>query len=108
MPELDDAFRARWSFLAGKRVEFDGALREVDPDAEYVFYELSPGRVLLVAKDALAKVLAEVAPEEVRLRNVPLPGGLVGVATLAHPLKVLGYALGEELVAARGLDEGGA
>ncbi|MFZ5438370.1 MAG: isoleucine--tRNA ligase [Myxococcota bacterium] len=99
---------AKWSFLAGKRVEFAiwtttpwtlAANRAicVHPDFEYVFYELTPGRVLVVAKELLAKTLSDCAPGELTVRDVKLGEGSFDAAVFASPLKVLGYARGEEL-----------
>lgn len=68
----------------------------VHPDCEYLFYRLGE-RVVCVAKDLLAKVLAEVRADELALRTVRLPGGEVQAAALVAPERIAGYALGEEL-----------
>jgi len=93
----------KWSFLAGKKVEFAiwtttpwtlpaNLAISVNPKFEYVFYELSAGRVIIVAKELLAKVLADIAPEEFTTRPTSL-GDLPSFVTQ----KILGYATGEEL-----------
>ena len=93
----------KWSFLAGKKVEFAiwtttpwtlpaNLAISVNPKFEYVFYELSPGRVIIVAKELLAKVLADIAPGDFTEKPTKL-GDLPSFVTQ----KILGYALGEEL-----------
>jgi isoleucyl-tRNA synthetase len=68
----------------------------VHPDYEYLFYRLGE-QVVCVAKERLAKVLAEVKADELALRTVKLPGGEVQAAALVDPRRIVGYALGEEL-----------
>ncbi|MGV3621426.1 MAG: hypothetical protein ACO1OB_11450 [Archangium sp.] len=85
------AFKARFPFVGDAHVEVLEA--PVVTDAEYVFYALTPTRVVVVQKDALMDTLAELAPEELTVRQTPLGE----TAALASPLKVLGFALGEEL-----------
>ncbi len=95
---------SKWSFLAGKRVEFAiwtttpwtlpaNLAISVNAAFEYVFYELTPGRVLVIAKDLLAKVLSDIAPDELAMKTTALGES----ASFAAPTKLLGYALGEEL-----------
>jgi isoleucyl-tRNA synthetase len=98
---------ARWSFLQGKAVCFAAWVGDlsamasavslrVDPELEYVFYALGE-RVLVLAKVLLPRVLSEVAPSELTLRKVSLAAQAIEAAVLAHPERILGYALGEEL-----------
>lgn len=97
----------RFGFLAGQAVRFAAwtdrgwalpatCALGVDPQAEYVFYALGP-QVLVVGKERLSAFLAEVAPQELRQRKVSLGGKAVEGAVLAHPERILGYAMGEEL-----------
>ena len=100
--------RAKWSFLEGKKVELAiwtttpwtlpaNLAIAVAPSFEYVFYELGH-RVLVIAKELLANVLSEIAPDELKVRDVKLSGGAsFDAAVLADPTRILGYALGEEL-----------
>lgn len=99
---------AKWSFLKGKKVELAiwtttpwtlpaNLAIAVAPSFEYVFYELGP-RVLVIAKELLANVLSEIAPDELKVRDVKLSGGAsFDAAVFADPTRILGYALGEEL-----------
>lgn len=78
------------------------------PDFEYVAYDLA-GTVVVVAKDLLARFLADCAPGELVQRDVPAPhspaaheaatggGGVLAVAALAHPERVLAYFDGKAL-----------
>jgi isoleucyl-tRNA synthetase len=81
------------------------------PDFTYVAYELR-GEVLVVAKDLLARFLADCAPGELATKDAPVAHspaaheaatggggtGVVGtVAHLADPTRVLGYVEGKEL-----------
>lgn len=68
----------------------------VNPEFEYVFYRLED-RVLCVAKDLLAKVLAEVKSDELAVKHVQLPTGEVSSPALVDPSRILAYATGEEL-----------
>ncbi|MBN1206403.1 MAG: isoleucine--tRNA ligase [Myxococcaceae bacterium] len=68
----------------------------VNADFEYVFYEAG-GRVLCVARELLARVLAEVKADELVLKNARLPGGDVEAVVLDDPRRILAYASGEEL-----------
>lgn len=98
----------KWGFLTGKRVEFAiwtttpwtlpaNLAISVHPKFEYVFYELSAGRVIVVAKELLAKVLSEFAPDELKVKEVKAGGASFEAAAFATPTKILGFALGEEL-----------
>jgi|APLak6261679142_1056127.scaffolds.fasta_scaffold00006_89 isoleucyl-tRNA synthetase len=95
---------AKFEFTRGKQVEFAiwtttpwtlpaNLAISVNPKFEYVFYELTPGRVLVIAKDLLAKVLTEFAPDELTVKSTRVGEA----AALVTPTKILGYALGEEL-----------
>jgi isoleucyl-tRNA synthetase len=77
------------------------------PEFTYVAYDLS-GTVVVVAKDLLTRFLAEVAPGELAVTDVPHPhspsaheaatgGGTVPAAHLAHPERVLAYLEGKAL-----------
>jgi isoleucyl-tRNA synthetase len=78
------------------------------PDFTYVAYDLH-GAVVVVAKDLLARFLADCAPGELVQRDVPVPhgpavheaatmgAGVLPVAALAHPERVLGYLEGKQL-----------
>ncbi len=78
------------------------------PDFEYVAYQLGDA-VLVVAKDLLARFLADCAPGELVQRDVPAPhspdahagntggGGVFSVAALAHPERILAYFDGKAL-----------
>ena len=101
-----------WGFLAGKKVELAiwtttpwtlpaNLAIAVAPSFEYVFYELSPGRVIVVAKELLAKVLSEFAPEHLKVRDVQVAGASFDAAVFADITRILGYALGEELAGLR-------
>ena len=68
----------------------------MNPKFEYVLYAMGE-RVVLVAKELLAKVLAEVKAEELAVKDVPLPGGEVQAAALVDPARVLGYVSGADL-----------
>jgi isoleucyl-tRNA synthetase len=68
----------------------------VHPDVEYVFYDLGP-RVVVVAKELLARVLGEIAPEQMQLRTVKAHGEPVTAAALVEPERILGFATGREL-----------
>lgn len=66
------------------------------PEFEYVFYELG-NRVLCVAKDLLPRFLAEVAPDELTVKDVTLGEAKFDAAALAHPERILAYAAGDAL-----------
>ena len=68
----------------------------VHPGLEYVFYDLG-SRVVVLAKDLLARVLAEVAPEHLAVRKVAAAGGEISAAALVEPGRILGYVLGKDL-----------
>jgi isoleucyl-tRNA synthetase len=68
----------------------------VHPKFEYVFYDLGD-RVLCVAKDLLSKVLAEISPDAVAVKEVSLQGESVTAASLSDPTKILAYASGADL-----------
>ncbi|MGA9522346.1 MAG: isoleucine--tRNA ligase [Myxococcaceae bacterium] len=75
----------------------------VHPEFEYVFYDLQktasgrePG-IVCVAKDLLATFLAEVAPEELAVKEVPAAGAVFEAAAFAHPERILAFARGEDL-----------
>jgi isoleucyl-tRNA synthetase len=112
-PSVYVAFRAgpelaeRFSSLQGREVFFvtwtaapwtlpANAAIAVNADAEYVFYEAG-SRVLCVAKELLAKVLAEVKADELVMKNARLPGGDVETVAFDDLRKVLVYASGEDL-----------
>jgi isoleucyl-tRNA synthetase len=112
-PSVYVAFRAgpelaeRFSSLQGREVFFAtwttapwtlpaNAAIAVNADAEYVFYEAG-SRVLCVAKDLLAKVLAEVKADELVMKNARLPGGDVETVAFDDLRKVLVYASGADL-----------
>jgi isoleucyl-tRNA synthetase len=97
----------RWSALKGKRVSFviwtttpwtlpANLAIAVHPEHAYVFYELG-SRVLCVAKELLANVLAEIAPDELKVKEVEVGGAKLDAASLAHPTRIIAYATGEEL-----------
>ena len=68
----------------------------VHPAFEYVLYALGE-RTVLVAKELLPKVLAELGEGELAVKDVALPGGPVQAAALADPTRVLGYVSGADL-----------
>jgi isoleucyl-tRNA synthetase len=102
-PELAERFSA----LKGREVAFviwtttpwtlpANLAIAVHGDFEYVFYDVGE-RVLCVAKDLLAKVLAEVKADELVLKSAKLPGGDVETVAFDDPRKILAYASGEDL-----------
>lgn len=112
-PSVYVAFRAgpevaeRFSSLEGREVFFvawtaapwtlpANQAIAVSADAEYVFYEAG-ARVLCVAKDLLAKVLAEVKADELVMKSARLPGGDVETVAFDDLRKILVYASGEDL-----------
>lgn len=72
----------------------------VNADLEYVFYDAGE-RVLCVAKDVLARVLAEVKADELVMKNARLPGGDVETVAFDDLRKILVYASGEDLAGLR-------
>ncbi len=82
------------------------------PEFTYVAYDLR-GQVVVVAKDLLARFLADVAPDELALTDAPHPhspqaheaatggGGTVATAHLAHPARVLAHLEGKALEGVR-------
>ena len=80
----------------------------VHPDFTYVVYDLR-GTAVVVAKDLLARFLAEVAPDELSVSNVPVPhspaaheaatggGGTTSVPHLADQRRVLAHLEGKAL-----------
>jgi isoleucyl-tRNA synthetase len=70
------------------------------PDFEYVAYDLA-GSPVIVAKELLARFLAECAPGELAMKHVPVPtaDGATGreVAALADPSRILCYLSGKDL-----------
>jgi isoleucyl-tRNA synthetase len=78
------------------------------PEFTYVAYDLK-GQVVVVAKDLLARFLADVAPDELKASDVPAAhspaaheaatggGGTVVAAHLVHPERVLAYLDGKAL-----------
>jgi isoleucyl-tRNA synthetase len=68
----------------------------VNADSEYVFYEAGE-RVLCMAKDLLAQVLAEVKADELVMKSARLPGGDVETVAFDDLRRILVYASGEEL-----------
>ncbi|KFE68151.1 isoleucine--tRNA ligase [Hyalangium minutum] len=116
-PSVYVAFRAgpevaeRFSSLKGREVFFvtwtlapwslpGNVALSVNADFEYVFYEAGQ-RVLCVAKDLLAKVLAEVKADELVMKNARLPGGDVETVAFDDLRKILVYASGEDLAGLR-------
>jgi isoleucyl-tRNA synthetase len=112
-PSAYVAFRAgpevaeRFSSLKGREVFFvtwtlapwslpGNVALSVNADFEYVFYEAGK-RVLCVAKDLLAKVLAEVKSDELVMKSAHLPGGDVETVAFDDLRKILVYASGEDL-----------
>lgn len=84
------SWKTRFPFVGDAQVEL---VSDVKADAEYVFYALTPTRVLVVEKNELLKMLADLAPEELTMRETPVGE----TAALGDPLKLLGFALGDEL-----------
>ena len=93
--------------LAGKAVDFviwtttpwtlpANLAVAVHPQLEYVFYDLG-ARVVVVARELLGNVLAEIAPHHLGLRDVALPTGAVEAAALIDPKNILHYVTGKEL-----------
>ncbi len=82
------------------------------PEFTYVAYDLN-GQIVVVAKDLLARFLADVAPGELETTDVPTAhtpaaheaatggGGVVAAAHLAHPERVLAYLEGKALEGVR-------
>jgi isoleucyl-tRNA synthetase len=68
----------------------------VNAELEYVLYALGE-RVVLVAKELLPRVLADVAAGEMAVKAVQLPGGEVSAAALSDASRILGYVQGSEL-----------
>jgi isoleucyl-tRNA synthetase len=68
----------------------------VHPKLEYVFYDVGE-RVLVVAKDLLPRVLAELGGEHVGVRQVTVAGEAVQTAALVAPERILAYASGAQL-----------
>ena len=72
----------------------------VNPGFTYVAYQLGE-RVLVIAKDLLLKVLGEIAPDELAVRDVKLPAGegetALSAAALKEPAKILAYLDGKSL-----------
>ena len=77
-------------------------------DFTYAVYDLA-GTPVVVAKDLLARFLADCAPGELSISDAPKPhsptaheaatggAGVAAVATLAHPERILGYLEGKDL-----------
>jgi isoleucyl-tRNA synthetase len=95
------------SKLAGKKVAFAiwtttpwtlpaNLAIAVHPKFEYAFYALGD-RVLVVAKDMLPRVLAEIAPDELAVKDVKLGGDELQAAALVDPSRILAYAQGSDL-----------
>lgn len=102
-----DDLGAKWPALKGKKVSFviwtttpwtlpANLAIAVHPTFEYVFYELN-GRVLCIAKELLASVLAEIAPDELAVKEVKVAGAAFDAASLKTPARILAYATGEDL-----------
>lgn len=98
---------AKWSALKGKRVSFviwtttpwtlpANLAIAVHPEHEYVFYELG-SRVLCVAKELLPKVLAEIAPDELKVKVVEMGTAQFDAAVFKEPTRIIAYASGEAL-----------
>jgi len=107
--EAAEDLSRRWPALAGKRVAFAiwtttpwtlpaNLAIAVHPKFEYVFYQIGE-RVLCVAKDLLPRVLADISSDQVRVREMSLPGSSerLEAAVLADPTRILAYAQGAEL-----------
>lgn len=93
-----------WGFLTGKRVDFvvtapapTSPAIAVEPETEFVFYALDEHRVLIVARELLNIALGELAPDQLKVKDVRIGDASFGTAALAQPIKLLGFALGEEL-----------
>jgi isoleucyl-tRNA synthetase len=71
----------------------------VDPDQDYVFYDLGP-KVVCVAKDWFPRFLVECRADHLAIREVKLPGQEQRVETMsmAVPARLLAYASGADLV----------
>ncbi len=95
--------------LAGKQVSFviwtttpwtlpANLAVAVHPKFEYVFYELG-ARVVCVAKDLLPRFLAEVADDQLKVKEVQVPGSeqKLEAAVMVDPSRVLAYTTGEQL-----------
>ncbi len=82
------------------------------PEFTYVAYDLN-GQVVVVAKDLLARFLADVAPGELAMDGAPVPhspaaheaatggGGTAAAAHLSHPERVLATLEGKALEGVR-------
>ncbi|WP_224368018.1 isoleucine--tRNA ligase [Hyalangium versicolor] len=112
-PSVYVAFRAglevgeRFPVLKGRPVDFviwtttpwtlpANLAIAVNAGFEYVFFDAGE-RVLCVAKELLAKVLAEVKADELVMKNAKLPGGDVETVAFDDLRKVVAYASGEDL-----------
>ena len=70
-----------------------------NPDFTYVAYDLQ-GRVLIIAKELLAKVLLDIAPDELTTKDVKLPGSgesAFSAAVFKDASKILAYLDGKQL-----------
>ena len=96
-----------WKALAGKQVSFAiwtttpwtlpaNLAISVHPKFEYVFYALGE-KVLCVAKGLLAKFLSDVAPGELKVKEVKVGENAFDAAAFVDPTRILAYASGEEL-----------
>ena len=102
-----EAMAAVFPFLRGKTVDLviwtttpwtlpANLAIAVHPELEYVFYDLG-SRVVVVAKDLLARLLGEIAPEQMELRTLQAQGAELRAAALVDPTRILGFATGREL-----------
>jgi len=103
-----EALGAKWSALAHKKVAFAiwtttpwtlpaNMAIAVHPTLDYVFYEIDETQVLVLAKDMLASVLAQIAPGQLKQTQVKLGEGSFDVSALNEPQRVLAYASGTDL-----------
>ncbi len=94
--------------LAGKRVDLviwtttpwtlpANLAVSAHPDFEYAAYELTPGRVIVVAKELLPAVLHDVAPDHLVVKDVKIAGADLSAATLTDPSRILTWFEGREL-----------
>jgi isoleucyl-tRNA synthetase len=102
-----EAMASVFSFLAGRQVDLAiwtttpwtlpaNLAVAVHPELDYVFYDLGQ-RVVVVAKDLLARLLGEVAPEQMEVRTLRAQGAELSAAALIDPSRILGFASGREL-----------
>jgi isoleucyl-tRNA synthetase len=102
-----EAMASVFPFLSGKTVDLviwtttpwtlpANLAIAVHPELEYVFYDLG-SRVVVVAKDLLPRLLAEIAPEQMEVRTLQAQGAELSAAALVDATRILGFASGREL-----------